>query len=68
MLEGAPGRVEFSGMARHPLGRLPDVPLAFVAQGNGRYETTVRLPEGRWTIRLEGRSGKDLWRAEEELR
>ena len=68
VLEGAPASVELSGMARHPLGRMPDLPLSFAAQGNGRFETKEHLPEGRWIVRFEGRSGNDLWRAEEALR
>lgn len=67
-LEGAPASVQLSGMARHPLGRMPDRPLTFAAQGDGRFETREHLPEGRWIVRLEGRSGNDLWRAEEALR
>lgn len=67
VLEGAPASVELSGMARHPLGRMPDLPLTFAPQGNGRFETKELLPAGRWIVRLEGRSGDDLWRTEEAL-
>ncbi len=68
VLEGAPATAQLSGMARHPLGRMPDVPLSFATQGNGRFETREHLPAGRWILRLEGRSGNDLWRAEQALR
>jgi nitrogen fixation protein FixH len=48
-------RVTLAGIARHPLGRLPDQPLRFVAMGNGIYESTDPLPAGRWQLRLDGR-------------
>lgn len=56
-----------TGMARHPLGRLPDVPLTFTADGNGGFVSREAVPEGRWTLRLEMKDGDRLWRREEAL-
>ncbi len=67
-LDGAPAGTQLSGMARHPLGRMDDVPLNFSAQDGGRFLSSEELPDGRWTLRLEARSGGDVWRTEEELR
>ncbi|MGN6498274.1 MAG: FixH family protein [Tsuneonella sp.] len=61
----APG--ELKAIARHPLGRLPDNPLSFAAAGPGRFVSTAPLPGGRWTLRLEGRAGRQVWRDEVPL-
>lgn len=37
-------------VARHPLGRAPDVAFGFEALGAGRYLSTAVLPPGRWSI------------------
>lgn len=66
-LAGAPADVRLVGTAHHPLGRLPDVALTFVPDGTGGFRTSQPLPAGRWIIRLEGRSGADVWRGEEPL-
>jgi nitrogen fixation protein FixH len=42
-----------SGLARHPLGRLPEQPLGFRASGPGEYASLAPLPAGRWIIHLE---------------
>ena len=49
---------EVSGYAEHPLGRLPDVPLRFVATGTS-YRAIGPLPAGRWTVHLLVRHGGD---------
>jgi len=67
-LHGAPAEVALVGMARHPLGRLPDRPLTFASDGGGRFHSREALPAGRWVLRLEARAGADLWRKEEALR
>ena len=69
---GVPGSgFAAAGTAHHPLGRVADVPLAFVADGangkTGRLVSTTPLPEGRWHVRLEVRSGRDLKRLAEVL-
>ena len=66
-LAGAPAEVRLTGTAHHPLGSLPDTVLSFVPDGAGGFRTARPLPAGRWIIRLEGRSGADVWRAEETL-
>jgi len=56
---------KLTGTARHPLGRLPDVNLTFASQGNGTFLSRQKVPEGRWTLRLEMQDGDKLWRREE---
>ena len=62
-----PGAV-LGGSAWHPLGKLADRELHFMAQGQGRFISTEALPEGRWTLRLDLRDGTKHWRTEEALR
>ncbi|AKH43783.1 nitrogen fixation protein FixH [Altererythrobacter atlanticus] len=64
---GAPDDVAVNAIARHPLGRMPDVPLAFEPIGQGRYLADRALPDGRWTLRLELSDGTNDWRREEAL-
>jgi nitrogen fixation protein FixH len=63
--EASPRMLE--GMARHPLGRLPDTALAFASVGPGSFVSAEPLARGRWTLRLEGRAGNDEWRGEVPL-
>lgn len=63
--QGSP--LELGAIARHPLGRLPDNPLTFTVAGPGHFVSTAPLPGGRWTLRLEGRAGRDVWRDEVPL-
>lgn len=65
---GVPSGAEISATARHPLGRLPDQNLTFVAAGDGNFESTMALPPGRWILRVEIKVGEQLWRSEQELR
>lgn len=67
-LTGAPEGTAVSAEARHPLGRLADRHLTFVPSGPGRYVSVEALPTGRWTLRIEAKSGGTQWRAEEPLR
>lgn len=48
----AAGSFTATGTAHHPLGRAPDVPLAFIAAGDGRLVATAALPPGRWNVRV----------------
>lgn len=64
---GAPGEVSLSGDAWHPLGRLPDQPLAFAAGPDGSFVSTKAIPAGRWRLRLEARAGGKQWRTEEDI-
>ena len=56
-----------TGTAHHPLGRAADVPLAFIADGAGKLVSTTPLPAGRWQVRLDIRSGRDVKRLAEVL-
>lgn len=40
------------GVARHPLGRAPDVALNFSALAPGRFRSVETLPAGRWLVHL----------------
>lgn len=40
-----------SGTAHHPLGRAADVLLDFAPTGDGRLQSAVVLPGGRWHVR-----------------
>ena len=51
------------GVARHPLGREPDVALRFE---RGR-RSVERLPAGRWTVHLKVRTAQDEVRLVETL-
>ena len=56
-----------TGVASHPLGRAPDVVLAFDALGEGRYRARTSLPDGRWAIHLVIRHAQDEARLIETL-
>lgn len=62
-----PEPAEVTAMARHPLGRMPDVSLAFERMEDGSYLSAEALPEGRWTLRLNLQSGDQQWRREDDL-
>ncbi len=62
-LEGA----QVAAVARHPLGRAPNVTLAFRADGGGRYVSMAPLPGGRWQVQIEIRRGADVKRQIEIL-
>jgi len=59
---GAPlAGAEIEAVARHPLGRAPDVPLHFQAGRAGAYVSQGALPAGRWLVQIEvRRAGRDL--------
>ena len=42
-----------TGLASHPLGRLPEQKLSFGADGQGRYIAHQLLPKGRWRVHLQ---------------
>lgn len=54
-------------VARHPLGRLPDVRLEFERGADGGFVSTAALPAGRWVLRMEATAGEHLWRGEQPL-
>lgn len=52
--KGAPvARVRITAIAEHPLGRAPDIELAFHEFAPGRYASDARLPAGRWQLRAD---------------
>ncbi|OCC24720.1 hypothetical protein MB02_04380 [Croceicoccus estronivorus] len=66
-LSGAPADVTLTAIARHPLGRAPDRAITFTSVGDGRFLSIEELPLGRWTLRIEARTGQSVWRDEEHL-
>lgn len=48
--EGPLTGADLRAVARHPLGRAPDVAFAFRPAGAGRYVSAETLPAGRWSI------------------
>jgi nitrogen fixation protein FixH len=49
-----------TGIASHPLGRLPERQLRFLEKAPGRYIATGALPSGRWRVHLDvKRHGKE---------
>jgi nitrogen fixation protein FixH len=58
-----------SAVARHPLGRQPDISLRFVAQPDGGFVSTRPLPDGRWRVRIEVQTGDGTpWRSEGDVK
>lgn len=64
-LSGEGGRVlvasragaKLTGIAAHPLGRLPERKLSFREESPGNYASNELLPNGRWRVRVEARHG-----------
>lgn len=52
---GAAGGYVASGTAHHPLGRAPDVALAFGPGADGGLRSLASLPAGRWLVRVTAR-------------
>lgn len=46
-----------SAVAQHPLGRAPNVDIAFRETAPGQYRATTPLPPGRWQVRFTIRQG-----------
>ena len=67
-VSGAPEGITAEGLARHPLGRLPDRAIVFERTGQGRFLSREALPDGRWTLRLALSADGHVWRREESLR
>ena len=65
---GTPLRgAEIEAVARHPLGRAPDVPLRFEAGVDGSYISHEMLPAGRWLVQVKVRRGGSNLRLIETL-
>ena len=43
--------LRLAGVAAHPLGRVPEIPLAFERDGDA-FVTARPLPAGRWAVRI----------------
>lgn len=56
-----------SGIALHPLGRLPDVHLGFRETAPGVYQNVAPLAPGRWRLRLTVDHGGESMRFLEEV-
>lgn len=56
-----------SAIARHPLGRAPDVLLHFVKVAPSQFRSIEPLPQGRWLVHLSIRSGGREMRLMETL-
>jgi nitrogen fixation protein FixH len=56
-----------TGSAHHPLGRAPDVPLAFASDGAGRLVSAETLPGGRWQVRMTVRRDGQVLKLAETL-
>ena len=64
---GALEAARIHAVARHPLGREPDLALTFRPAGGGRYVSTGPLPVGRWQVQFEIHRGDDVKRQIESL-
>jgi len=64
---GVPAGARVSAVAHHPLGRMPDAAIGFAADEAGHFVSQVKLPDGRWTVRLAVTAGADTWRGERAL-
>lgn len=59
--DGALAGAMASAVARHPLGRAPDVDLVFSEGRPGFYVSRAAIPPGRWLIHLQlRRAGGDM--------
>jgi nitrogen fixation protein FixH len=53
--------------ARHPLGQMPDLDLAFERAADGAFVSLDKLPPGRWIVRLQLNDGASEWRREDRF-
>lgn len=67
-VSGPSGAARLTGVARHPLGTMPDRRLGFSPAGGGIFVSDEVLPEGRWIVRFDLRSGDRQVRTEQELK
>lgn len=65
-LSDSPGSL--TAIARHPLGRAPDLALRFKRLEDGRFLSLRPLPTGRWRVRVVVQSEGRIWRSEGDIR
>ncbi len=58
LIAAAAGEAPLAGavitaIAKHPVGRAPDIALSFTEIAPGEFRATTPLPEGRWKIHME---------------
>jgi nitrogen fixation protein FixH len=61
-LKGAGGSFTATAVAEHPLGRAPDLALAFATGADGTLRSTEALPPGRWNVRTTVNRGSETVR------
>ncbi len=59
--------LRINAIAEHPLGRVKPVDFVFAPVAPGEYRSTMPLPDGRWTVRIEARRAQDRIRLLESL-
>lgn len=66
--DGTPiANVAAVGIAIHPLGRAPSIPLTFVSSSNGGLLANQALPAGRWRVQLSLRKGADILKLDQPV-
>lgn len=66
-MTGVPAGAAVIALARHPLGRMPDMRLTFAADAAGQMVSREVLPAGRWRLRIELGAGAQSWRSEQDV-
>ncbi len=64
---GVPDTATATAELRHPLGRTGTIHLELMAEGEGRFTSTERLPEGRWLARISLVEGAHTMRIERPI-
>ncbi len=59
--------VKATGLAIHPLGRAPSIPLTFVPMPDGSLLSGQTLPAGRWRVQLSISTGNDTLKLNEAV-
>jgi nitrogen fixation protein FixH len=62
-----PAKGVLSGEAWHPLGRVADRAVSFIAQTDGSYRSFDPLPDGRWKLRMRLEGDGHIWRGQESI-
>jgi nitrogen fixation protein FixH len=67
-VSGNVGSASLSGVARHPLGTVPERSLSFTRAADGSFVSNQPLPEGRWIVRFDLKSEGRQVRSEQEVK